>query len=192
MGCVYSATNIRNGKRYIGKTVKTLARRKAQHLSCARKHTDDYLVHKALIKYGYECFHWEVFVESSSPVILADLERKAIAYFGTQAPEGWGYNLTTGGEGVTGRTFTVSAETRAKISAGMTAHLAAQPRPPMPATIRDKIRATKTGRKFGSRSAEWIQNQRTGQARAWARRRATGTAYHYKKKGNEPCPPTSS
>lgn len=185
MGCIYSATNMVNGKRYIGKTLKTLAKRKTQHLSAARRGTDNYLFHKAITKYGEENFHWEIYFEASDPTVLANLERRVIEYFGCQAPDGWGYNLTSGGEGVAGRTFTVSPETRAKISATMKGKRPAHIGP----TAIAKMAASKRGKKGPPRTSEWLQHMSDGMKRRWQLGRHTRSGKFLKKEPT-PCQPT--
>jgi len=60
---IYKATNKINGKCYIGQTVKTLARRKCDHLCRLRKGDRDHKFYLALRKYGQENFEWETLQE---------------------------------------------------------------------------------------------------------------------------------
>jgi NUMOD3 motif len=82
-----------NGKEYIGIATNAV-RRWIQHKSCAT-HGSKIAVHCAIRKYGAEAAKQRVLVRGSAAYIRA-LETKAIARFGTLAPNG--YNVTPGGE----------------------------------------------------------------------------------------------
>lgn len=129
MGCVYMARNIANGKCYIGKTVTTMDHRRSWHHAAVGR-GEGYCFHRALRKYGFDSFTWEVLHEGDDPVELDRLECESIARIGTKRPRG--YNLTDGGDGVVGRTPEVIAkivafhtgrkrsdETRRRISVAM-------------------------------------------------------------------------
>lgn len=109
-GCLYSLT-FPNGKRYIGITAGALSRRLSLHKSHAKTGRAG-AVYNAIRKYGPAGFIAETLVVAADWEYLCDLEKKAIAAFGTLAP--CGYNLTAGGEGFLGQTFT--PEQRAKMS----------------------------------------------------------------------------
>ena len=89
MGVIYKATNILNGKSYIGQT-KNFKIRQAQHL----KAKDDYSFHRALRKYGSESFEWSILEECSND-LLDDKEIYWISYYNTYEN---GYNMTKGGD----------------------------------------------------------------------------------------------
>ena len=74
MGIVYKATNLKNGKCYIGKTKQPLNKRIYQHFYYFNK--DEYvsLFHKAIKKYGKDCFSWDVLYEGD------DYSRKEFEY----------------------------------------------------------------------------------------------------------------
>lgn len=92
---VYLAVNKVNGKRYIGMTRQTLARRKSQHLNMARKEADQYSIfHKAIRKYGADAFEFSIVAECPSYKDAAIEEMRLIREL---APE---YNLGVGGEAV--------------------------------------------------------------------------------------------
>jgi group I intron endonuclease len=96
MGIIYVATNIVNQKCYVGKTVKSLEKRKSEHIS--NPSTEGF--HGALKKYGVENFEWKIIAEASDDE-LSDLEVHYInelrAYVGF--PDCRGYNRTLGGDG---------------------------------------------------------------------------------------------
>jgi group I intron endonuclease len=107
-GLIYCATNTVNGKKYVGQTVKSAARRWQFHLKSA-KDGSACALHCAIRKYGAEVFELETIGLADT---LDELNKKETYYIGrlkTLAPDG--YNLTTGGEG---RAF--STETLAKMS----------------------------------------------------------------------------
>jgi group I intron endonuclease len=63
MGMVYKATNKINGKSYIGKTRQSLEKRKYQHNFYHDKNVYVSLFHRAIEKYGWESFMWDVVYE---------------------------------------------------------------------------------------------------------------------------------
>ncbi len=104
---IYSWTRPDGEKCYVGKTKGTLAKRRGEHLSDARRGSDLYF-HKALRKYEGT---WAVLQECDTPEQLAAYERFYIAVTGSFVDWGKGYNLTTGDEG-----GELSEETRKKMS----------------------------------------------------------------------------
>ena len=60
MGLIYRATNLVNGKIYIGQTVRTLHKRKLEHLNEAIKKESNFIFHKAIRKYENHNFKWEI------------------------------------------------------------------------------------------------------------------------------------
>jgi group I intron endonuclease len=96
---VYLITNIVNGKRYVGKTVRTLDVRWRAHLSQMRRQENSAL-HRALLKYGPDVFERRVISQALNTEVLAQLETFWIRELRTKTPNG--YNLTDGGEGSSG------------------------------------------------------------------------------------------
>ena len=94
-GCLYRLTNTANGKKYIGKTID-FKRRMSKH-----KHskTNTY-ISRAIRKYGWENFKREKIIDDVPEEDLSNLEISYIEVENTLAPVG--YNLTTGGEGLSG------------------------------------------------------------------------------------------
>lgn len=117
MGVVYLVTNTVNGKAYVGKTQKTMEYRQKGHFKDARSE-GKLPFHRALRKYGAKAFTWEVLNTSDRLFILNDLEASWIVLLRTKVPNG--YNLTEGGEGITGYRFHLTKEARKKISASRT------------------------------------------------------------------------
>lgn len=107
---IYIATNIVNGKRYVGQTINSLRQRKNEHISSSRV----CYFHSALKKYGISNFDWMILHECNNIDDLNKLETHYIKVYNTFVDSGdcdGGYNLTTGGTNKI-----VSEETRKKIS----------------------------------------------------------------------------
>ena len=97
MGIVYMATNINNGKKYIGMTIRTLEERKSNHYREAKR-DNKRLFYRALNKYGRDAFIWDVIAMAPNGKILKTLEREYIYIYQT-TNRNVGYNITDGGEG---------------------------------------------------------------------------------------------
>jgi group I intron endonuclease len=125
-GIVYKITNTINGKVYVGQTTKTLKQRWTEHVYDSigkrrRKH-NSYL-HLAIERYGKESFTAELLNSCVDKKSLDDVERFYIKTLNTVRPNG--YNISLGGTGVMhGRKM--SAESKAKISAGLLGHVGAK------------------------------------------------------------------
>jgi group I intron endonuclease len=143
---VYLATNRVNGKRYVGATSKGLSARRRQHEKALNaKRTTCRYFHAAIRKYGPESFDWIVLAECTG---FDDALRQEVRLISEIRPE---YNLTRGGQGVSGRKMTPEQlEHHSRIRLG---------KKPSPDAIA-KIVAKNTGRK---RTAE--QRERMGAAR---------------------------
>jgi len=105
---IYRAINTVNGKSYIGKTEKTLERRRDLHVA-ASKQKNQFAFHKAIAKYGVDAFEWNVLESCNSIENLNTQEKNYIKIYETFGPKG--YNMTEGGEGQSG--WNPSTETRA-------------------------------------------------------------------------------
>jgi hypothetical protein len=90
-----------NGKKYIGQTTKTVEERINQHISVSRSN-GQYLLSKAIKKYGESNFNYEVIDEAYNKYQLDILEISYIIYYNSHYIKGKGYNMTDGGEGVCG------------------------------------------------------------------------------------------
>lgn len=95
MAVVYRITSP-SGKAYIGVAKRSARERFTKHKNDARNGRGTALC-AAIRKYGEDAFLVETLIESTSEYCF-DLEVKAIKAFGTLHP--YGYNLTSGGEGV--------------------------------------------------------------------------------------------
>ena len=142
-GRVYLIWCTDNGKRYVGKTTKTLKERMNRHLS------GNLYVDRAIRHHGIENFRYGVIKTCASKAELDECERHFIAVLKSKAP--YGYNLTDGGDGGVGVERT--SETCAKISAA----LKGKPKSPEHRAKISATLATHTGEKnsfFGRHHTE--------------------------------------
>lgn len=100
-GIIYIATNLFNGRSYIGQTRGTLENRIRQHFQDAKKSDSVNTFHHALAQYGRSSFEWKILDEfegTKEEVIhaLNVAEEYHILKFKTRISEG-GYNATQGG-----------------------------------------------------------------------------------------------
>jgi group I intron endonuclease len=111
---IYKATNLINGKVYVGKTISSLNQRKLEHLNAALKFRYNMIFHNAIRKYSIDNFKWEIIYECDDELILNIMETMKIIVNHSHVSEGKGYNLTWGGEGLSGYKHT--EETKKKMS----------------------------------------------------------------------------
>lgn len=93
-GRIYIIRNIINSKVYIGQTKVSLKLRFQNHLSVARN-GKDYVIGKAIRKYGEENFYIEL-LEECTIEELNERERYWISYFNSTNNK-FGYNISIGG-----------------------------------------------------------------------------------------------
>lgn len=111
---IYKATNLINGKCYIGKTVHKLDTRKLEHNSCAKR-SNDYF-HRSIRKYGKDNFKWEIIYECDDELILNVMETMKIIVEHSHVSENNGYNLTWGGDGISGYKHTEESKIKIRES----------------------------------------------------------------------------
>lgn len=90
MGIVYCYTNKINNKKYIGQTLWE-KQRYNQHKQCY----EDSVFHRAIQKYGFENFEYEILYTSDNIEELNQQEQKFIKELNTLVPNG--YNVDNGG-----------------------------------------------------------------------------------------------
>ena len=95
MPYIYCITNLVNNKKYIGKTVTSIAERFSKHKHDAFVQNSNYAIHVAMRKYGIEAFDIQQLEECSMDQ-LSLREQYWIAYYDSYNN---GYNLTIGGDG---------------------------------------------------------------------------------------------
>ena len=96
----------KNEKKYIGITTFTPEKRKNEHISCSRTSTPKCLVHKAIKYYGEKSFEMIILETTKNKEELKLLEKKFIQEYNTYFENGFGYNMSLGGEGNFGYKFT--------------------------------------------------------------------------------------
>jgi len=112
---VYLITNLVNKKVYVGKTERSLESRWKEHVRSSKRKTNQ-PIRRAIKKYGDNSFSIQILNDTTDPMFLRWLERFWIAVFNSRDPY-VGYNLTEGGEGVSG--YKHSPEALAKVSAAL-------------------------------------------------------------------------
>ena len=95
-GIIYKATNLLNGKIYIGQTIRKLQERKNSHFYDSRLESNR-VFPRAIKKYGKENFKWEIIDSSSSKEELDFKEKYYILYYNSLVNVGYGYNVGEGG-----------------------------------------------------------------------------------------------
>lgn len=103
-GVIYTITNQINGKQYVGQTIRSIEVRFKEH--CYKKPADGRksIIYDSIKKYGKENF---TIAEIDKAKSLEELNKKEIYwidYYNSKAPNG--YNLTDGGLGHRGITYT--------------------------------------------------------------------------------------
>lgn len=93
-GIIYCAHCIPTGKKYIGKTLKCLERRKYAHKSVAKNKKRNLKFYNAIKKYGWDSFLWGI-IEECDVILLNEKEIFWIKKYNTYYE---GYNSTLGGD----------------------------------------------------------------------------------------------
>lgn len=148
---VYEILNLVNGKRYIGKAANVKARWR-EHLRIAKSLLDNsFIIHRAIAKYKPENFQFKILFEFENEQDALNKEIELISYYKTNIHKygnDYGYNLTDGGDGVSGRVL--SEESRQKISVARQGIIFSD-------ETLEKMRQAKLGRKH---TMEHIEKQR--------------------------------
>lgn len=99
-GRIYIIRNTINNKVYIGQTIKSVKHRFLNHLSAARR-GKDYVIGKAIRKYGEENFY----VETLEECLKSKLNEREVYYinFYNATNTKFGYNMSKGGNKVAER-----------------------------------------------------------------------------------------
>jgi group I intron endonuclease len=155
-GIIYLATNLVNGKQYIGKTTKTLTKRIYQHF----KLKNNYPFHKALIKYGKNMFSWKVLCECSI-LKLDEMEKYYITEYNTCISCGGnGYNIQEGGNGAPYGDDNPSK--RPEVREKLRQLILGDKNPMKISSIKEKMIQTLTGRKLTKEHRENISSGSMG------------------------------
>jgi group I intron endonuclease len=154
-GIIYCAISP-SGKKYYGKTVRTLSARKREH----SKNKRHWIFTDALRKYGVDNFNWLI-IETLSAVNKKDLknllderEKYWIAKDNTQERE-FGYNMLSGGDGTFGYKRTFSEEHKKKISEALKGRK-------LPKEVKGKISRVLKGKKKSKEGRKNMSEGRRG------------------------------
>lgn len=94
---VYKATNMKNGKVYIGQSAYDLHNRAIRH-RYASQTGSKLRFHQAIRKHGFEAFKWQVLFEHSDRALVLKKEEAFIIEYQSMKFE-LGYNSCAGGTG---------------------------------------------------------------------------------------------
>ena len=144
MGIIYCAENIKNGKKYVGKTVQSLEDRWEDHVRLANTGRKIYFLN-AIRKYGASSFKLFILETVDNDEDLNQAERRWIAELNT-TDHSIGYNSTTGGEGFSTGDLNPS---RLNPRRGPDNHSYGVPVPP---EVREKISKSLTGLLVGEKN----------------------------------------
>ncbi len=103
IGYLYLLTSP-SGKSYVGMTWD-VPKRFVEHRSAAIACRSQYLIHKAIRKYGWKSFSGEILFTTTDETLLKKKEKECIVNLGTHFVKGFGYNMTDGGDGALGFKF---------------------------------------------------------------------------------------
>lgn len=156
---IYKCTNNINGKTYIGFTNKVLEKRIIEHKSSAKKGSD-YLIHKAIRKYGHESFSWECILESfDKNYMLTQMEKYFIAEYNSYFENGQGYNMTFGGQGgMSGKLHTEETKSKLKLARNKR-HVEPMKGKTHSEETKEKMRLAKLGKKKDESYKEMCSNR---------------------------------
>jgi len=107
---IYLITNLKNGKKYVGQTIKTVEERFKRHTWATTLKNCKMAITLAIKKYGKENFRVEKLLKCDNLEELNFFEVIFSQMYNTMSPHG--YNLKVGGR----KSLVVSEETRVKIS----------------------------------------------------------------------------
>jgi len=156
---IYKATNIKNGKCYIGFD-SNWPKRKNDHIREANRNKSNFIIHKALRKYGIDCFSWDIIYQSlDRNHCLNVMENYFIQIYDSYNN---GYNMTLGGDGTLG--IKVSQKTRNKLRKANTGRIVTeQTKQKISNTIKNHIVTEQTRQKIAEGHAkEFIITEPTG------------------------------
>ncbi len=153
-----------SGKRYVGITSGAIEDRWKQHLADARRGRSRGALHAAIRLYGADAFAIQQIGSCETWGQLCEMEKAAIASYGTFRPAG--YNLTRGGDGVIGCVYADrSPESKANLSRKI-AEANDRRTPEERARISEVISASKLGKKRAPETVAKVANALRGKPRS--------------------------
>lgn len=161
---IYKAENKINGKVYIGKTIYSLNDRKQDHIRRSKRNNTNIIFQRAIKKYGADNFEWSILCETNIESKLNVLEKFYIAAYKKITGI---YNMTEGGEGLSGMSFSESH--KHKISESHKGKIISD-------ETRKKIGETSKGRKHSDSTKEKMSNSQKGKFFSEETRKKIGEA----------------
>ena len=150
---VYLITNTVNGKKYVGVTKHGYQFRFHQHILESRTKYHKSILHKAIAKYGEDKFIVEPLEIDVPDELLKEKEKYYIKLYDTFYVNKKGYNMTEGGDGMSGYLHTEA--TKARISSTLTGHK-------FPESRNKKIQQAMTGREYKEEWRRALSESRKG------------------------------
>lgn len=141
--CVYSHTNIINGKKYIGITSQVPHRR----WNNGKGYINNKYFYRAILKYGWHNFQHDILYTDLCKEEAEQIEIALISEYRTTNPE-CGYNIEAGGNG----TEKFTEEIKLKISQALQGH-------PCSDETKEKIRQSKIGKPSGRKGIKLTPEQ---------------------------------
>ena len=83
--------------------------RKAEYIRMSQRKFPKCVLHKALKKYGTDAFNWTIIDSTDQEPEAFELEVKYIKEFNSHYIDGFGYNMTDGGEGISGYIYSTES-----------------------------------------------------------------------------------
>lgn len=112
---IYLATNLTNGKQYVGLSTVSMESRRKQHFKKS-KGNSPLKFHRAIRKYGKESFDWTVI---DTAVTEEELCKKEMYWINKLNTFNNGYNMTLGGDGLNGYKNTREQKIQKAVANGM-------------------------------------------------------------------------
>lgn len=152
MNEVYLITNRVNGKRYVGVTCRGYLERFKEHIHDALSGST-LMLHSAIRKYGKENFDIILLETDITDDVICQREQYYINLYNTFYASGIGYNMTQGGDGMSGYKHT--KEAKAKISKSLEGHV-------FPKSRNLKIQSAMIGREYKPEWKKALSESRLG------------------------------
>jgi len=169
---IYKATNLINGKFYIGQTTKSLEHRMYQHKLSAKE--GKYVFARAIKKYGFENFKFEILCKCET---IEELNNKEIEFIKRlkSTNRDIGYNMTVGGSGCGSGEDNPSFgkkrsdEFKIKVSKALTGR-------PVSKETKEKLRIANSGRRVSDEAKVKMSTAHTGRKKSEETRIKMGLA----------------
>lgn len=123
MGYIYLRTNTVNGKKYVGQVITRRFKARQKAWNCLTQPYAGPAINAARAKYGLNAFDFEILKECKDDE-LSQWEMYYIKELNTKVP--YGYNMTDGGEGMNGYTYSHSEKSKKRISESLKGHFVSE------------------------------------------------------------------